>query len=437
LYQFGQILPHGERGQVDAGHGKTIPRGGTLTLIAPTDLIKRSYEGRTIDGVEIEFHLVPGSEAPAEMTLFFPQFKVLNMAEDTNHTMHNLYALRGAEVRDAKLWSRYIGETIDRYGDRTEVLIAQHQWPTWGTERITAFLKKQRDLYKFIHDQSVRLLNRGYTPNEIAETLKMPASLANDWSTRGYYGTLSHNAKAAYQKYLGWYDANPANLSPLAPVDQARRTVEYMGGADAVVAHAREDFKAGDYRWVASIMNQVVFADPTNRHARELGADALEQLGYQAEAATWRNAYLMGAMELRNGVTKLPAGALSLEMIRAIPTDAVFDLWAVRLNPEKAEGKTLVINWTFTDVGEIFTLNLENSALTNVRGKLAAKADAGFTLTRATLNSVLVRQTTFPNAIKSGDITVNGEPGKFGEFIAMLDEVPADFPIVEPLQPKR
>src|SRR5215467_13758155 len=220
LYQFGQLLPPGERGQVDAGHGKTVPRSGTLTLIAPTDLIKESYETRTIDGVEIEFHLVPGSEAPAEMTLYFPQFKVLNMAEDTNHTMHNLYTLRGADVRDARLWSRYISEALDRYGDRMEVLIAQHQWPTWGTERITALLKKQRDMYKFIHDQSVRLLNRAYTPSEIAETLNMPASFANDWSTRGYYGTLSHNAKAVYQKYLGWYDANPANLSPLPPVEQ-------------------------------------------------------------------------------------------------------------------------------------------------------------------------------------------------------------------------
>jgi alkyl sulfatase BDS1-like metallo-beta-lactamase superfamily hydrolase len=437
LYQFGPVLPPGERGQVDAGHGKNIPRGGTFTLIAPTDLIRDSYETRTIDGVEIEFHLVPGSEAPVEMTLYFPQFKVLNMAEDTNHTMHNLYALRGAEVRDARLWSNYINEALDRYGDRTDVLIAQHQWPTWGAERIAAFLKKQRDMYKFIHDQSLRLLNRAYTPADIAETLKMPASLAGDWSTRGYYGTLSHNAKAVYQKYLGWYDANPANLSPLPPVEQARRTVNYMGGADAVIARARDDFKVGDYRWVASVMNQVVFADPANRPARELGADALEQLGYQAEAATWRNAYLMGAMELRNGVTKVPGiGASSLDMVKAIPVGLIFDLWGARLNADKAEGKTIVINWTFTDVGEKVALNLENSALTHLRGKLAAKADAAFTLTRATLNSILVRQTTFPNAIKAGDIKVEGEPGKLGELIGMLDELAPDFPIVEPLQAK-
>jgi alkyl sulfatase BDS1-like metallo-beta-lactamase superfamily hydrolase len=437
LYQFGQVLPPGERGQIDAGHGKTVPRGGTLTLIAPTDLIKDSYEMRRIDGIDVEFHLVPGSEAPAEMTLYFPQFKVLNMAEDTNHTMHNLYALRGAEVRDARLWSSYISEALDRYGDRTDVLIAQHQWPTWGSERIASFLKKQRDMYKFVHDQSVRLLNQAYTPNEIAETLKLPASLANDWSARGYYGTLSHNAKAVYQKYLGWYDANPANLSPLPPVEQARRTVEYMGGADAVLMRAREDFKAGNYRWVASVMNQVVLADPANRQARELGADALEQLGYQAEAATWRNAYLMGAMELRNGVTKLPGIAtFSRDFIKAIPIDVIFDLWAVRLNAEKAEGKTIVLNWTFTDVGEKITVNLENSALTNARGKLAAKADAAFILTRTTLDSILLKQTTFPNAIKAGDIKVEGEPSKLGELIGILDEIPPDFPIIEPVRAK-
>jgi hypothetical protein len=275
----------------------------------------------------------------------------------------------------------------------------------------------------------VRLLNRAYTPNDIAETLRMPASLAGDWSARGYYGTLSHNAKAIYQKYLGWYDANPANLSPLPPAEQARRTVDYMGGADAVIARARNDFKAGQYRWVASVMNQVVFAEPANRPARELGADALEQLGYQAEAATWRNAYLMGAMELPNGVTKVPGiGAFSLDMLKAVPIGVIFDLWGVRLNPEKAEGKTMVINWTFTDVGERFIINLENSTLTHLRGKLAAKVDAGFTLTRVTLDSILVRQTTFPNAIKAGDIKVEGEPGKFGELIGMLDEIAPDFP---------
>ena len=431
MYQFGPLLPPGERGQVDAGHGKTVSRG-TVTLIAPTDLIKESYETRRIDGVDIEFHLVPGSEAPAEMILYFPQLRVLDMAEDTNHTMHNLYTLRGAEVRDARLWSSYLGEALDRYGDRTDALIAQHQWPTWGGERIVAFLKRQRDMYRFIHDQSVRLLNHGYTPSEIAETLKMPASLASDWASRGYYGTLSHNAKAVYQKYLGWYDANPANLSPLPPVEQARKAVEYMGGADAVIARAQDDFKAGNYRWVASVMSQVVFADPANRKARELGADALEQLGYQSEAAPWRNAYLMGAMELRNGVPKLSAGGLSGETLGAVSTDLVFDFLAVRLDAEKAEGKTTVLNWTFTDSGEKFVVNLENSALTHLAGKLAPQADAGITLTRATLDAILLKQKTLPEAIAAAEVKVEGDPGKLVELMGMLDEFALGFPIVEP-----
>ncbi len=434
IYQFGATLQPGERGQVDTGLGKRLSRG-SVTLIPPTDLIKQSYETHTIDGVEIEFHLVPASEAPAEMTLYFPQFKVLDMAEDATHTMHNLYTIRGAEVRDARLWASYLGEAVDRYGERTEVVIGQHHWPTWGTERVATFLRRQRDMYKFIHDQSVRLINHGYTPAEIAETLRMPASLANEWSARGYYGTLSHNAKAVYQKYLGWYDANPANLSPLPPVEQARRTVDYMGGAAAVIRRAREDFAAGRFRWVASVMNQVVFADPANREARELGADALEQLGYQAEGGTWRNAYLTGAQELRGGVTRLAGtSTLSPDLLRALTIDLLFDFLAVRLNGEKAEGKSMVINWTFTDVGEKFTMNLENSALTHLAGKLAAKADAGFTLTRAALDAILLKEKTFPDAIKAGEIAIEGDARKLGELIGMLDEFTADFPIVEPRQ---
>ncbi|WP_316188905.1 alkyl/aryl-sulfatase [Bradyrhizobium sp. SZCCHNS1054] len=431
-YMYGINLPISERGQIDIGLGKALSRG-TNSLIPPNDLIKQDYETRTIDGVEIEFHLVPGSEAPAEMLLYFPQFKLLDMAEDATHNMHNLYTLRGAEIRDGRMWSRYIDDAIARYGDRTDVVIAQHHWPMWGNERIVAFLKRHRDLYKFIHDQTVRLLNHGLTSTEIAEKLKLPASLAGDWSARGYYGTLSHNAKAVYQFYLGWYDANPADLNPLPRSESAKKTIDYMGGADAALARAQEDFKAGQYRWVASIMSQLVFADPENKAARALGADALEQLGYQSEAATWRDAYLTGAAELRNGPPKpQAAAAASAELLKGVSIDLAFDFLGVRLNAAKAEGKHIVINWTFTDSGETQVMNLENSALTHRAGPLDDKADAGVKLTRATFDAISSKQRSMPAAVATGEVTLSGNPLKLQELFAMFDEFAGGFAIVEP-----
>jgi alkyl sulfatase BDS1-like metallo-beta-lactamase superfamily hydrolase len=435
-YQFGSPLPVGERAQVDTGLGKALAKG-TISLIPPNDLIKQPYETRKIDGVEIEFHLVSGSEAPAEMIMYLPQFRLLDMAEDVTHNMHNLYTIRGAEIRDGRMWSKYIGEALQRYGDKTDVMIAQHHWPVWDQPRVVALLKKQRDLYKFIHDQSVRLLNQGLTPTEIAEQLKLPPSLANEWSARGYYGTLSHNAKAVYQFYLGWYDANPADLNPLPRTEAAKKQVEYMGGADAVLARARDDFKAGQYRWVASVTSQLVFADPANKAARELGADALEQLGYQSEAATWRNAYLLGAAELRNGVPKSAGpGAASADLLKGVSIDLAFDVMAVRLNADMAEGKTIVINWTFTDLDESYVMTLDNSALTHIAGPPADNADLSLRLTRATLDALTLKQRTFAGALLTGDISFSGNPLKLRELTGMLDDFPADFEIVEPRRAK-
>ena len=302
-FQFGPTLPRGPRGQVDTGLGKATSRG-TVTLIPPTRIVKEPFETHRIDGIEVVFQLTPETEAPAEMHMFHPELRALNLAENATHNLHNVYPLRGAQARDANAWAKYLNEARDRFAGDADVAFAQHHWPVWGNERVQDFLGKQRDLYKYLHDQTVRLMNHGYKAVEIAERLALPKSLASTWHVRGYYGTVSHNAKSVYQRYIGWYDANPANLNPLPPVERGRKYVEYMGGADAVVRRGREDFARGEYRFVAEAMSHIVFADPDNLEARQLGADALEQLGYAAESATWRNAYLLGALELRQGVAR-------------------------------------------------------------------------------------------------------------------------------------
>jgi alkyl sulfatase BDS1-like metallo-beta-lactamase superfamily hydrolase len=435
LYQFGTLLPKGERGQVDAGLGKTIPLG-TTSLIAPTDLIRRSGEMRTIDGVEIVFEMAPQSEAPAELYMYYPRFKVLNMAEVATHNFHNLLPFRGTEVRDALAWSKYLNEALDAFGDKTEVMIAQHHWPVFGGARIRSVLNNQRDLYKYVHDQTLRLLNQGFTAPEIAELLELPASLSNEWENRNYYGTVRHNAKAIYQKYLGWYDGNPANLDPLPPVEAAKKYVAYMGGADAVIRRAREDFKNGEYRFVAEVANKMVFADPANQEARELAADAYEQLGYLSESATWRNAYLYAAYELRHGAPKVGRGpAINPNTINAIPTEMLFDLLGVQLNGSRANGKHIIINWNFTDAQQVYALTLENSALTYTAKKQVAGADVSLTLTRDALNAIVLRRVTISDAIQSGQIKVNGEAGKASELFSLFDAFNANFEIVEPKRP--
>jgi alkyl sulfatase BDS1-like metallo-beta-lactamase superfamily hydrolase len=431
-YQFGTLLRTGERGQVDAALGKTISRG-TVTLIAPTDLIRQTGETRNIHGVEIIFQMAPNSEAPAEMHMYFPSLRALNMAENTTHLFHNLLPFRGAEVRDPLAWSKYINEALELFADRSDVLMGQHHWPVWDTERIKSYMRSQRDLYKYVHDQTLRLLNQGLTGPEIAEALVLPKSLAQEWQNRDYYGTVRHNAKAIYQKYLGWYDGNPANLDRLPPREGARKMVEYMGGAAAIIAKAREDFRAGNYRWVAEVMNKVVFAEPGNAEARALNADAFEQLGYLAEAATWRNAYLFAAQELRNGVAATGATAsVSPDTLAALTIEMLFDFIGVRLNGPKAEGKRAIINWIFEDTGQRYVLNLENSALTYVAGKNREDADASLTLSRTTLNAIFARQTTFMQEIQSGKVKIAGNPMKLMELFGLLDTFQPTFEIVEP-----
>jgi len=433
-FQFGAPLPRGPQGNVDAGLGKIDSRGFPgRSIIAPTDSITLPVEPRTIDGVAITFHLAPASEAPAEMHLYFPQLKVLDTAENATHTLHNLLPLRGTEVRDAKGWSKYLGDALDRFGAGTDIVIAQHHWPVWGHDNAVRHLEQQRDLYKYVHDQTVRMMNQGMAPTEIAETLRLPAGLEDVWAARGYYGTLSHDAKAVYQKYLGWYDGNPAVLNALPPEPAAKKYVEYMGGSQAIIAKARDDFRQGNYRWVAQVMDQVVYAEPSNTEARALAADAFEQLGYLAESATWRNAYLLGARELRSGVPQArPRQALDAEFIDAMPVPLVFDYLGTTLNGPRAEHATMVLNWTFTDTKESLVSTLDHAALTYVPGKASARADASVTTTRAVFNAVVLRQRTFADAQQQGVLTVVGNAARLTELMSYFDDFDPAFNIVEP-----
>ena len=305
MYMYGVLLPKDPQGHVDTGLGKGMPGLPSVALIAPTHEITTTGEELTVDGVRLVFQLTPGTEAPAEMNIFVPEERALCVAENCTANQHNVYTLRGAQVRDALMWSKYIDQSLELYADRCDVLFASHHWPRWGQSDLSQYLASQRDAYRYVHDQTLRLANHGRTMNEIAEELELPAGLGDEFFNHGYYGTLSHNAKAVYQRYLGWFDGNPAHLNPHPPVEAAQRYVSYMGGADAVLDRARLSFAEGDYRWVVEVVNHVVFADPENEPARLLQADALEQLGYQSESGPWRDFYLSGAMELRSNGTVL------------------------------------------------------------------------------------------------------------------------------------
>src|SRR5258705_7450871 len=421
-YQFGPFLPKGVRGQVDCGLGKSMA-AGSVALLRPTDLIMATGDKRTIDRLEFEFQMAPNSEAPAEMHFFIPRHKLVNLAENCTHNFHNLLPFRGADVRDALAWSKYLGEALQMWGGKVDAMCGQHHWPVWGGERIDTMIRQQRDLYKFAHDQTIRLMNHGLTATEIAETIKLPASLDGAWHGRGYYGHIRHNVKAIYQKYLGWYDANPVHLDPLPPVESGKKYVEYMGGAEAILDRARKDFAKGEFRFVAQAVSHLVFAEPDNQAARAVLADTFAQLGYAAASSTWRNAYLFGAQELRQGMPKVPPRSpMPRETLTALRTEQLWDVLGVRLNGPKAEGKGLVLNWSFTDTGEKFVLNLENSALTYVRGSQAADADASFTLPRGVLDEVIAKLTTFPEGI--GKIKVSGNPMRLGDLMMLMDEFP-------------
>nr|WP_245334859.1 alkyl sulfatase dimerization domain-containing protein [Bradyrhizobium mercantei] len=434
MYQFGHSLPRSARGQIDCGLGKAMA-WGSMALVRPNDLIKTTGDTRKIDGVEFEFQMAPHSEAPAEMHLYLPETKVLNLAENCTHNFHNLLPFRGAEVRDPLAWSKYLAEALHLWGGRAEVLCGQHHWPVWGVERVAKMISQQRDLYKFAHDQTVRLMNHGLTPTEIVDVLEMPTNLEAAWHTRGYYGHIRHNAKAIYQKYLGWYDANPANLDPLPRVATGKKFVEYMGGADAALERAQHDFERGEFRFVAQVLSHVVFADPSNDRAREMLADTFEQMGYATESANWRNAYLLGAQELRQGITAMPArDRLPPETIAALRTDQLWDVLGVRVIARKAEGLVIVLNWNFTDTGETFLLTLENCALTYLSGVQSEAPDATCVLRRDALDGIIGKQVTLLDSIRSGAVTVTGDVQKLETLMSVMDSFSGTFELVEPIR---
>ncbi|MCX4216601.1 MBL fold metallo-hydrolase [Pseudomonas sp. MCal1] len=433
-YMYGAALPRSERGQVDAGLGKGIPANATISLIAPTREITQPLERLILDGIEAEFQLTPGTEAPAEMNIYFPGFKALCMAENATRVQHNVLTLRGALVRDPKIWAHYLDQSLRQYGDQAQVVFAQHHWPTWGGQQIRDYLADQRDMYAFIDSQTLRLINQGLTPMEIAATLtSLPPQLASKWYSRDYYGSLSHNVRAVYQRYMGFYDGNPANLDPLTPRDAGKRYVAAMGGADQVLKQAHTAFDAGDYRWVAQLVNHLVFAEPDNVQARQLQADALEQLGYQSENATWRNAYLSGAQELRDGVAAASgAGGNADDMVRALTPTLFFDYLAVRIDAFKAADRDLTINWRFTDLNEDYALTLRNGVLTHRDRTRHEHADVEVSMAKSTLDRIALKQTGFLKEATLGDISIQGERLKFLQFMGGLDEADARFNIVTP-----
>ncbi|MEH6581039.1 MAG: alkyl sulfatase dimerization domain-containing protein [Halioglobus sp.] len=431
MFMYGKGLDRSERGHVGSGLGKS-PAFGSTGILAATDIVHSTPQEMTIDGVPFVFQNVPGSEAPAELTFYLPLQKAFCGAELVSRNMHNLYTLRGAKVRDALAWSGYIDEAMDLFPD-SEVYFASHHWPMWGQGDIADFLEKQRDTYKYIHDQTLRLASQGHTPAEIAEQLKLPEVLQTSFPNRGYYGTTRHNAKAVYQGYFGWYDGNPANLDPLPPENAAKRYVAMMGGSEKVLELARMDYDKGDYRWVAEILNHLVFAQPQNHEAKSLLASTYDQLGYQAESGPWRDVYLSGAYELRHGAPTEGIGISSAaDLLRETPIARFLDLIAAMLNGPKAEGREMVINFVFTDLGETYVLNLKNAVLHHRLAEADPEANATIALTHEMFMKLLLGLGGVRDILFSDEVSFEGSELDLMRFFSLLDKPNETFNIVTP-----
>lgn len=430
-FMYGTALPRSPRGHIGSGLGKE-PSLGRYTIATPTVDIDTTGQELTIDGVRMVFQYAPDTEAPAELTVFFPDFNAWCGAEIVSRTMHNLYTLRGAQVRDALAWSGAIDDALTRFGDETEVIFNSHHWPVWGNAEARAYLANQRDIYKFIHDQTLRLAASGLTPDEISEAITLPEGLSSDFAVSGYYGTLKHNARAVYQRYFGWYDGVPAHLDPMPRTEVARRYVEAMGGDGAALEQTRTAFDAGDYRWSAELAQHVVFAAPENAEARDLLARSYEQLGYRAESGPWRDVYLTGAWELRNGVEVRDINDAAADILNAIPLDLFFTAMATRLDPAAAGDARWRFNFNFTDVGETHVVEVANGVMRHYQRDPHPDADASVAVTRAFWMRLIQQEAGLVDMITSTEFAVEGDRASLLRFFAALEQPDPEFAIVTP-----
>ena len=428
VYMYGLLLDKGPAGHIGAGLGLGNS-DGSIGLLAPTADITHTGQQETLDGVRMVFQLTPGTEAPAEMNFLFPDHRALCLAENATHNLHNVLTLRGALVRDARVWSRYLSEAITLFGDQADVAFASHHWPTWGHDQIVAFLSRQRDLYAYLHDQTLRLLNQGHTGTEIAERLELPPALARAWDARGYYGSVSHNVKAIYQRYMGWINGNPASLWQHPPAESARRYLDCMGGVDAVVARARDYLADGDARFAAQLLNHAVFTKPDSEPAKELLAETYQRLGQGAENATWRNFYLMGAKELREGVVPAPIAPLGTGMVEALTVEQLFDSIAILIDGPRAWPEHLTIDWELTDLKQHYRMTLSNGALIHHPKPDPApdEADLSLTLTKPQLLGLLGGTIADLDGIEH-----RGDPAVLQRLAGLLDRPDTNFAIVTP-----
>jgi alkyl sulfatase BDS1-like metallo-beta-lactamase superfamily hydrolase len=429
MYMYGSRLPRDANGLVDTGLGKAVAYG-RVGILAPTVVVDQPTQELTLDGVRFVFHNVPGSEAPAEFTFYLPELQAFCGAELMSHTLHNLYTLRGAKVRDALKWAGYLEASL-AHAAQAEVLFNQHHWPVWGRARIDDFIIKQRDVYRYIHDQTVRQMNAGLTGPEIADTMTLPKPLQDHLNVRGYYGTVRHNVRAVYQFYLGWFDAHPANLDALPPVEAGKRYVALAGGADKLVAAAQQAFDAGEFRWAAELLKHAVYADPKHRAASELMARCFEQMGYLAESAPWRNFYLTGALELRRGPPDqgIPSSAL-LDMLQHTPIERFLEAMAANLNGPRAAEVSLKINLVFSDLSESHVLHIHHGVLHHHQAPPAADANATLQLTKAFFLQMLTGSAGAKELLLSEETKIEGSRIDLGRFFALLDKAPGNFPII-------